>query len=112
MSYPLQSVCDIPCKIPIGISSGIGDVKKIKTPRILCLCATNRSTAYLNDLEIIKRDYYFAMVTTMRGGYCGALQRTPPPLPAALNRRLANRAAANGANMGKVKTYSFCSRTQ
>lgn len=83
-----------------------------------CVCSVphpspplSRST-YLNDQEIIKRDYYFSMVTTMRGGgYCGALQRTPPPIPAALNRRLMNRGQGN--NIGKVRrqeafTYSFC----
>lgn len=65
-----------------------------------------RST-HLNDLEIIKRDYFFTMVTTMpmRGGYCGALQRLPPPLPAALNRRLLNR-DRGASNFGKVKTFT------
>ncbi|XP_055710122.1 kinesin-like protein CG14535 isoform X2 [Phlebotomus papatasi] len=35
-----------------------------------------------------------------RGGFCGALQRTPPPMPAAISRRLANR---ENAGIGKVK---------
>lgn len=34
-----------------------------------------------------------------RGGFCGALQRTPPPMPAGLARRLANK---ENYGMGKV----------
>lgn len=34
-----------------------------------------------------------------RGGFCGALQRAPPPMPAGLARRLANK---DNFGMGKV----------
>ncbi|KAG4076293.1 hypothetical protein HA402_014842 [Bradysia odoriphaga] len=40
------------------------------------------------------------MPTTERGGYCGALQRAPPAMPAGLARRLANK---DNFGMGKVK---------
>lgn len=39
------------------------------------------------------------MPTTDRGGYCGALQRAPPAMPAGLARRLANK---DNFGMGKV----------
>lgn len=39
------------------------------------------------------------MPTTERGGYCGALQRAPPTMPAGLARRLANK---DNFGMGKV----------
>lgn len=39
------------------------------------------------------------MPTTARGGYCGALQRAPPAMPAGLARRLANK---DNFGMGKV----------
>lgn len=35
-----------------------------------------------------------------RGGYCGALQRTPPAMPAGLARRLVNK---ENYGMGKVR---------
>jgi len=41
---------------------------------------------------------------TDRGGFCGALQRAPPPMPAALNRRLANK---ENTGLGKVSCYSL-----
>lgn len=37
------------------------------------------------------------------GGYCGALQRAPPPVPPALARRLANR---ENLGFGKVSPIS------
>lgn len=40
------------------------------------------------------------MAATDRGGYCGALQRTPPAMPAGLARRLANK---ENYGMGKVR---------
>lgn len=39
------------------------------------------------------------MPNTDRGGFCGALQRTPPAIPAGLARRLANK---ENYGMGKV----------
>lgn len=39
------------------------------------------------------------MPNVERGGFCGALQRTPPPMPAGLARRLANK---ENYGMGKV----------
>lgn len=39
------------------------------------------------------------MSSSERGGYCGALQRAPPPMPAGLARRLANR---DNFGIGKV----------
>lgn len=36
-----------------------------------------------------------------RGGFCGALQRTPPPMPIGLARRLANK---ENYGMGKVSS--------
>lgn len=35
-----------------------------------------------------------------RGGFCGALQRTPPPMPAGLAKRLANK---ENYGLGKVR---------
>lgn len=35
-----------------------------------------------------------------RGGYCGALQRTSPPMPAGLAKRLANK---ENYGLGKVR---------
>ncbi|XP_055685396.1 kinesin-like protein CG14535 isoform X2 [Lutzomyia longipalpis] len=40
------------------------------------------------------------ILSSDRGGFCGALQRTPPSMPAAISRRLANR---ENAGIGKVK---------
>ena len=37
-----------------------------------------------------------------RGGFCGALQRTPPPLPAALARRLSNK---ENVGFGRVSFF-------
>lgn len=39
-----------------------------------------------------------------RGGYCGALQRTSPPMPAGLAKRLANK---ENYGLGKVKFLSL-----
>ena len=39
-----------------------------------------------------------------RGGFCGALQRTPPPLPAALARRLSNK---ENVGFGRVSLFFF-----
>lgn len=38
------------------------------------------------------------------GGYCGALQRAPPPVPPALQRRLANR---ENLGFGKVSQFFY-----
>lgn len=47
------------------------------------------------------------MTASDRGGYCGALQRSPPPMPAALTRRLINR---ENMGFGKVsQTELYCS---
>ena len=43
---------------------------------------------------------------TDRGGFCGALQRAPPPMPAALARRLSNR---ENMGFGRVSRYMFFS---
>lgn len=42
------------------------------------------------------------MSSSERGGFCGALQRAPPPMPAGLARRLANR---DNFGVGKVRYY-------
>lgn len=42
------------------------------------------------------------MPNTDRGGFCGALQRTPPAIPAGLARRLANK---ENYGMGKVSAF-------
>lgn len=44
------------------------------------------------------------MPNTDRGGFCGALQRTPPAIPAGLARRLANK---ENYGMGKVSFSTF-----
>lgn len=44
------------------------------------------------------------MPSTERGGFCGALQRAPPAMPAGLARRLANK---DNFGLGKVSGGFF-----
>lgn len=44
------------------------------------------------------------MPSSERGGFCGALQRAPPPMPAGLARRLANK---DNFGLGKVSHIYF-----
>ena len=57
-----------------------------------------------NNNNVTTKNRVPEMPPSERGGYCGALQRAPPAMPAGLARRLANK---DNFGIGKVSNAIF-----
>lgn len=53
----------------------------------------------MSNNNVVTKSRVPEMPSSERGGFCGALQRAPPPMPAGLARRLANK---DNFGLGKV----------
>lgn len=58
----------------------------------------------MSNNNVVQKNRVPEMPASERGGFCGALQRAPPPMPAGLARRLANK---DNFGSGKVCLYFF-----
>lgn len=63
-----------------------------------------RAAQRMSNNNVVTKSRVPEMPSSERGGFCGALQRAPPPMPAGLARRLANK---DNFGLGKVNNYIY-----
>lgn len=73
---------------------------------VIFFCLFFRAAQRMSNNNAATKSRVPEMPSSERGGFCGALQRAPPPMPAGLARRLANK---DNFGLGKVSHIFYSS---